>query len=1130
MFNLKKEIVLNSPKRMLRIVVCATLSLFLSSALFAHGQTYLNGSLKLKAKNMTIAQVIAEIEKQSDYSFFYEDAKFDKNRKVTINADGKPIDEIINDLFSEGENTIYVDGKQVFIVQKVQQTKTLETQQTVKKKTVKGIVVDKSGETLIGATVSVVGTQQGTSTDLNGQFSIANVAENATLQVSYVGYVTQTFKATDEEIRIVLDENAQVLESVIVTALGIKRDEKALGYSAQRIEGDAAAVVKGVDIRSALTGKIAGLQVNNSTDFNGEPKLRLRGAEPLIVIDGVPMSGYVGLRELSPDDIETYDVLKGGSASALYGNAGRNGAIMVTTKRGKKDGVTVSVNSNTMFHAGFVRLPKTQSSYSAGTAGAYTNPEKYALDYVWGDKLDIGREAYQYNPETQNFEMMPLTSRGKDNFKDFLESGLITNNNVNIAYKGQKGSFRSSLTHVYEKGVFPNNKMNKFTFSMSGDMQLAENVKFDASMNYNKRYIPQTTGTGYHGNGYIYNLLVWTGADYRLSDFKNYWKNEKEGEVQNWFYKQWYNNPYFVAYEQLSSTFHDKLMSQFNLTYDPTSWLKTITRVGYEFTSIRDEQKTPLDSRTNASGKGAYWVSNLRRSVINGDFIMMAEHRISDFSIDALLGTGIKFDEYSSSSASTKGGLTVPGYYSLQAGAEGQTASSSTQRTQTNSVYGKIGLGYKSLAFIEATGRNDWSSRLDKDNRSYFYPSLSASFIPSELLPMPSWFELWKLRGGWAVSKIVPGFSDIVNAYSVDDNQWNSTPGATYPDNLRPKSLKPAKQSDWEIGTEMYFLNGRLRFDLAYYTKVFSDRIAQVKVSGSSGYDLVYINRNEEYNRTGYELTISGTPIVIKDFEWESSFNWTRERQHYTQMDDLTSDNLWTYKGARTDVVVDQKWDRTEDGQLIHGSNGMPVRKPRNEKLGYSMPNWIFGFTNTFKYKDFSLNISLDGKIGGLMFDQVDQAMWHSGSHIDSDTPWRYDEVVNGNKSYIGKGVKIVSGSVDYDSYGRVISDTRVFEPNDIEVSYESYTRQYQTSTAGHWGEHQYKKKTFIKLRELSLAYNLPRKVTSKMKINNASVAFVGQNLLMWAKDFKYSDPDVDERGMISPLVRYMGLNVKFEF
>lgn len=988
-------------------------------------------------------------------------------------------------------------------------------------------IVEDGNEPVIGATVSVKGSTTGTMTDLNGKFSL-QIPAKGTLVISCIGYKTKEVPITEEkEYKIRIEEMSLELGAVIVTALGIKREEKALGYAAQRIGGDAATSVKGVDIGTSLTGKVAGMQIKNSPDFNSPPSITLRGGSPLVVIDGVP-SKNVGLRELSPDDIETYDVLKGGAASALYGSDGRNGAIMITTKRGSKPGVNISVNSNTMFQAGFLKLPKNQKSYSSGLNSRYTDPEKNDLDYVWGDKLDIGRIGNQWNPFTYQYEMAPLTSKGKNNFKNFMENSLITNNNVNVEYKGDKGSFRTSLTHVYQKAPFPNNKMNKFTLSVAGNVKLAKNLTIDASMNYNKRYSPQVRGTGYGGLGYIYNLLVWTGPEYDVTEYKNYWIKGYENEKQNWFFKKWYNNPYFSAYEARNSIYHDRLNSQVNTTYDPTTWLKTIVRVGYDFYSGRAETINPLSYRGNTLG--SFTVEDPRGYMVNGDAIALVDFSIKDFSINGLFGGSIKFSEDDSHTSSTRGGLSLPGYYSLKASVEYPSASSGVTKNQTNSLYGKIGADWRRTVFIEFTGRNDWSSRLDKDNCSYFYPSISGSIVPSEIIDLPSWFNFLKFRGGWTVSKQVPGFGEINTVYSIDTNKWNGMPGATYPDELRPSTIKPQKQTEWEVGTELNFFVDRLKIDLSYYEKLWTDRISKVSISDASGFGYLYMNRDEEIKRKGWELSISGIPVKLKDFTWTATFNYTREREIYSKLDERSSDNLWVQKGARTDALAIQKWDTDPNGNLIHGSNGLPIYKPKSELIGYESPDWLFGFTNEFKYKDFTLYVSMDGRIGGYLWDQTDQAMWHSGSHIDSDNQWRYDEVVNGNKSYIGEGVKIVSGTVQYDNYGRVIKDDRVFAPNDIKTSYEQYMRNYNPSTAGRTAEHQMKKATFFKIRELSLGYDLPKKYASTLRIHDAKLSFVAQNLLMWTKDFKYTDPDGGERGLITPAVRYLGFNVKFSF
>lgn len=307
-------------------------------------------------------------------------------------------------------------------------------------------------------------------------------------------------------------EDAEMIDEVVVTALGIKREEKALGYAVQKVGGSKLSTVKPVNIATSLTGKVAGLNVTNSTEFNTAPTLKLRGETPLLVVDGVPYSN-ISLNDIAADDIESVDVLKGATASALYGARGGSGAIMVTTKKGSQEGLNISVNSSTMFNAGYLVLPEVQHGYSTGQGGKYT-----AADFVWGDKLDIGRTAVQYDPYTYEWKEMPLVSKGKDNFKNFLETGFITNNNISISQTGKYGSFRSSLSHVYNKGQYPNQRLNKITYSVGGDMKFGK-LSFEGGAIYNKRFYPNGEGAGY-GGGYIYNLLVWTGTDYDVRDYK----------------------------------------------------------------------------------------------------------------------------------------------------------------------------------------------------------------------------------------------------------------------------------------------------------------------------------------------------------------------------------------------------------------------------------------------------------------------------------------------------------------------------------------------------------------------------------------------------------------------------------
>ena len=334
---------------------------------------------------------------------------------------------------------------------------------------VSGTIVDTAGEPIIGANIKLKGAQgTGTITDVEGNFKL-EVPTNGVLIVSFIGYQQQEVAVNGKTmLKIKMAEDAEMIDEVVVTALGIKREEKALGYAVQKVGGSKLSTVKPVNIATSLTGKVAGLNVTNSTEFNTAPTLKLRGETPLLVVDGVPYSN-ISLNDIAADDIESVDVLKGATASALYGARGGSGAIMVTTKKGSQEGLNISVNSSTMFNAGYLVLPEVQHGYSTGQGGKYT-----AADFVWGDKLDIGRTAVQYDPYTYEWKEMPLVSKGKDNFKNFLETGFITNNNISISQTGKYGSFRSSLSHVYNKGQYPNQRLNKITYSVGGDMKFGK--------------------------------------------------------------------------------------------------------------------------------------------------------------------------------------------------------------------------------------------------------------------------------------------------------------------------------------------------------------------------------------------------------------------------------------------------------------------------------------------------------------------------------------------------------------------------------------------------------------------------------------------------------------------------------
>ena len=986
-----------------------------------------------------------------------------------------------------------------------------------------GTVVDQAGIPIIGANITVKNqTGTGTITDIDGRFTF-EVPANSTLSISYIGYKNQEIRITSSKpLTIKLQDDAEVLDEVVVTALGIKREEKALGYAVQKVSGDQLTTIKSVDVTSGLNGKIAGLKVENSTEFNEAPNLKLRGENPLIVIDGVPYKN-MSLRDIASDDIESIDVLKGATASALYGARGGSGAVMITTKRGKEEGLQVTVNSSTMFNAGYLKLPEVQTSYSSGKNGIYNDNSSY----VWGAKLDVGNEAMQYNPYTQEREMTELTSRGKNNLKNFQELSFITNNNVSVTQKGKYGSIRTSLTHVYNKGQWPNEKLNKITYTVSGDMKYKK-FSSEAGITYNKRFYPNMGGSAYHGTGYIYNLLVWSGSEYDIRDYKNYWRIKDE--QSNWWDRGgWYDNPYYIANELTSSDNYDVVNAFVNASYDITSWLKLSLRSGADMYTEKSETKAPVGSVTGkGEKKGYYSVYQKRGFSTNNDIMLTAEHKFGDISVDGFVGGNIYYYQNDYLGSNTAGGLIIPGYYSLKASVDPAETSKTYNSKQTNSIYGKIGLAYKSAVFVEATGRNDWSSTLPEETRSYFYPAVSGSIIMSQLLKMPEWLNFWKLRGAWTVTKSDLGIYDTNQAYSVSTNVWDGMNTAVYPEMIRSTTLEPTAARSYEIGTAFNVWNNRLRFDISYYNKLKYNLTREATISGSSGFTKTLVNYDEEQVRRGVEVSLTASLIQSKDWNWEVNANWARDRYFYAKVDPVYSTQKpWVAAGKRWDWYGIYDWERDPQGNIIH-ENGYPVQSKYQSVMGNEYPDWIWGLSTTLRYKEWTLGISLDGRVGGMAYSRTEQTMWNTGVHPDSDNKWRYDEVVNGKKNYVGQGVKVVSGKVEYDTTGKIISDTRVFAPNDTQVSYESYIKNYNPWSGGKVYQNVHDC-TFLKLRELSLLYTMPKSVCDKLHMKGVTLGLIGQNLLIWMKEVKYADPDVDSDDLNSPSMRYVGFNVKFD-
>jgi TonB-linked SusC/RagA family outer membrane protein len=1102
--------------------------------------------ITLNMINVPLNDVLNEIEKQSDYTFLVNQEVVDVNRKVDAVFTNTSIKDILSQLFKGEKVNVVTSDHQIII----SPTRTKGGDFQPKKVTGK-VTDEKTGETLIGVTVQIKGTTSGTTTSIDGTYTVEVQSADAILVFSYLGYETKEYPAKDVVImNVVLSQVATQLESVVVTALGIKREEKALGYAIQKVDGKSLQTVRPVDVGTSLTGKVAGLAVFNSTEFGAAPEISLRGESPILVIDGVPY-GNMTLRDVPSDDIESLSILKGATASALYGSRGGGGAIMVTTKKGSANkGLTVTINSSTMFAAGYLAIPESQSTYgravnSKTVNGVTTLTAVTNGDGAWGPPLE-GQEVVQWDPITKTMKAMPYLPVGKDNFKNFLEPGYILNNNINIVQQGEFGSFRASATWVKNKGQYPNSMFDKFTYSIGGDMKVNK-FTLSSSISYNKQSSPNLGFNGYVGYDPMYSMLIWSSPDWNMLDYKDYWVVPDVSQSTS--YDDTNNNPWFDRYERIHSLNKDIFNGTVSMSYDLTSWLKATIRSGFDTYSNRQVIRIAKSSLVSAgsatvldfgynevwgeSRLGSYNLGLARGYSFNNDFLLSGNHTMDKFTVDGFVGGTINNHQDEGTDSRTQGGLTIPGFYSLEASVLPAYVSSSIFKEQVNSLYGRLAFSWNRMVYADGTMRNDWSSTLSKSTRSYLYPSVSGSFVVSELLPKMKWLSLWKFRGSWTVTKKPADIYKINKVFTLTNPAWGTLSSAAVPTTIRGTDLFPEATATWEVGTAVNLYKNRASIDIAYYQIRYYDFIKEADITPASGYNYNLINLEDEYTRKGIEITLNGTPIQTGHWQWDVSVNWSKYATYITKLDPVFYDDVpWEKVGERVDAFTLYDFQRDPDGNLIN-LNGIPLFNPEPSKYGNSSPDWVWGANTTIKYKNWSFAVSVDGRVGGLAQTTTEMYMWRAGSHPNSVTPERYlDATIPGSKNYIGPGVKVVSGSATYDTYGNITSDTRVYAPNDEAVTYEFYTNQIHSGTA--WGGSPSPLEayvtTFVKVREMALTYDLPKTICTKFKSKGVSASAVGQNMFLWAKQFKYSDPDGGYENFSDPSIRYVGFNLKFIF
>ncbi|PVD52921.1 SusC/RagA family TonB-linked outer membrane protein [Terrimonas sp.] len=1016
---------------------------------------------------------------------------------------------------------------------------------------IKGRVLSPTGEPLPGASITVKNGVKGVISDDNGDFHIeANTGD--ILVVSLVGFVTQETKIDKNPISIILERSENEMSQIVVTALGIKKEKKAVGYGVQDVKGSDLVKAREPNALNSLTGKVAGLTISPSSNLFGDPGIMLRGRTGvLIVVDNVIVKSDSW--NLAPDDIESFSILKGANAAALYGALGVNGAIIITTKRGSKNkrGFSVDFNSSTQLQTGYNAIPKYQTEYGAGDGFEYAFKDGMGsgindYDYfIWGPRFE-GQPITQYNspvdPVTGELEPLPWLARGKDNLKNFLRNGLLSTNNISISANNDKGDIRMSVSQTYQKGTVPNSQVASTNFNVNGGLNVGKKLRFETNINYNKQYTDNYPTLGYGPQSLIYLITVWGGTDYDIKDLRNYWKPGKEGiEPYNREYTL-YNNPWLVAYENLRGYYKNDIYGYVKMDYKITDHLKYNIRTNVSTYDLTRTTRYPYGGTFYSPYNkiGGYtedwsklWENNTETS------FSYANTFWDDLNFSGAVYANLRTISARQISSATKGGLIVPGVYTLSNTKEPNSPVNSSAKKQVGSIYSFIDLDYKGYIFLNMTGRFDRSSTLPQKNNTYFYPSASISTILSDIVSLPKPLSYLKLRVSYAnvAGDLGTEPYDIYNlypTYSVYSTRWDNNVGVGYSGVLYNPDILPSRVKTIETGIEARFFKNRLGIDVAWFRNIEGPGIVNVSVSNSSGVTSTQKNAFT-YVRRGLEIVVNATPVSSKNFSWSILANWSYNHRWLKEIDGILERDGNVRLGERADGYFINDFQRDENGQMIVASNGRPAYNPYVTKIGHSDNRFIAGVNNSLRFKSFSLSFQFDGRFGGLIRNYLDGYQWSAGTHVESASEYRYLDWINRDNpdwkgSVMTDGQKIVSGLLSTDQDGNIITDTRTFGKNDVPVLWQTWARNYYQS-----GYQLARNRTYAKLREIILSYNFPQGVLNRLGgIQQVSIALVGRNLLYFTKKGT-QNMDLDQyTGNVSdfqtPSVKSFGLNLNLTF
>lgn len=1043
-----------------------------------------------------------------------------------------------------------------------------------KKADITGTVYDSDGTTpAVGCAVTIEGTPTGVITDINGKYKIRG-GETQTLVFSSLGYKTQKILIGPKtRIDVTLEADSQEIEGVVVTALGIKRDEKALGYAVTKVDNDVLTSTVSSNWMNALSGKVAGLNFDQASTgpggsmrvtLRGETSINMNGGTALFVVDGVPITSSTtsstsesaynstdgavdfgnAAGDINPEDIENVSVLKGPAATALYGSRAANGAIIITTKSGRTTkGIGVTFSSSVSFEkAGF--WPDFQYEYGAGRFGG--NPYSfYSVDgvsrnwssYAFGDKFD-GHLTYEWPSLNDDGTYTMMEWRPRNFFAGFFDTGVTWNNNISVSGNNGKGtSVRVSVTDVRNDWIVPNTGYKQQTFSISLSQQINKYIKLDAKVNYYRKDSDNLPMTGYGGSSIMYPLLWNTpnvDAQWFKADYKKWVREGGDLSKSTQHVSANGNNPYYTAYEQLNKLDRDRVFGNLAATINFTEELSLILRCGMDLNNDFRTQQKPKGAKTYINGM--YKEQTVFDYEMNNDFLLRYTKKLNDFDLSASFGGNNMMQSYRSNTSLAES-LVVDRDYRLSNSVDRPKVTSIRRQKSINSFYGLISASWRNMIFLDVTGRNDWSSTLAPGNNSYFYPSVSGSVILSDLLHIDTpMVNFLKVRASWANVGNDTSPYQLLNYY----NNSSFTGGFNMPTNKANYNLKPENVESWEFGVEGRFFDSRLTFDVAFYNATTTNQIISVPVDITTGVYNTIVNAGEINNR-GWEVSARIQPVRNKNIRWDMNFTWSRNRNKVVELapnlDSWTiatgprgeiravpGESLGDLYGSGYEKAPKGSYVTADDGSTIDvsgwdivDSDGYPVLASEFENLGNTQADWKAGWMNSISYKNFRLSFSFSAQWGGQAYSFTNAMLGYQGK-IKATLPGRYDGLIHKGVNQNADGTysinKTVTASIE--SYYNL----RVFNRDNV------VNNTFSTS--------------FLKMKDIRLEYSLPKKIAAKTKVlQGASIAFFATNLFCWT-NWPQFDPEIATmngseitKGFETaafPMTRTYGVNLKLQF